>query len=246
MFYRFRDIAGFSLHAKDADFGSVRDLYFDDTSWIVRFLVASTGPWLFGREVLIPSRLLGVPDLRRRTWPVDLSREEVEDAAGAETNPPVSEQLPRIDFAALSPYLVAPPDGGYSPVVAEQFLAMEARRHGTVEERSDHDPNLRSMSEVLGYSIAATDGEIGEVDDCLVHPEDWRLQYLIVDTGGWLTARLVVIPCDWVTDVSWADRQVAVAVSKDTVENSPQPGDMADIAEDELQRLHAHYTQPMI
>ena len=44
---------GRSIAAIDGDIGSIRDLYFDDITWTIRYLVVDTGSWLPGRQVLI-------------------------------------------------------------------------------------------------------------------------------------------------------------------------------------------------
>jgi len=47
------ELKGVTIQATDGDIGSVQDLYFDDHSWTVRYLVVDTGTWLPGRQVLI-------------------------------------------------------------------------------------------------------------------------------------------------------------------------------------------------
>src|SRR5690242_15404060 len=44
---------GEKLRATDGEIGHVRDFYFDDKTWTIRYLVADTGGWLSGRQVLI-------------------------------------------------------------------------------------------------------------------------------------------------------------------------------------------------
>src|SRR5262249_11151974 len=51
-----RQLKGASLVATDGDVGSVQDLYFDDTTWTIRYLVVDAGTWLSGRRVLISPR----------------------------------------------------------------------------------------------------------------------------------------------------------------------------------------------
>src|SRR3546814_13431113 len=51
------------------------------------------------------------------------------------------------------------------------------------------DPNLRSAVEVEGYHVAASDGEIGHIDDFLVDDTDWSLRFLVIDTRNWLPGR---------------------------------------------------------
>lgn len=52
---------------------------------------------------------------------------------------------------------------------------------------------LRSMSDLEGYAIAATDGTIGHVKDFYFDDKAWVIRYLVVDTGSWLSSRKVLI-----------------------------------------------------
>ena len=51
-----QSLKGTTIAAKDGEIGSVQDLYFDDLTWTVRYLVVDTGTWLPGRQVLISPR----------------------------------------------------------------------------------------------------------------------------------------------------------------------------------------------
>jgi hypothetical protein len=46
----------------DGEIGRVKEFYFDDLHWTVRYLVAETGNWLTGRQVLISPYALGAVD----------------------------------------------------------------------------------------------------------------------------------------------------------------------------------------
>jgi len=85
------------------------------------------------------------------------------------------------------------------------------------------DPHLRSAREVTGYTIVARDGEVGGLDDLLlaVEPPDWRVRWLVVDTGAYLASHPVVIAPDWVRDVDWAEARAFVTVAKDKVAGAP-------------------------
>ena len=41
-------LTGYRLGAIDGEFGKVKDFYFDDETWTIRYLVADTGGWLPG------------------------------------------------------------------------------------------------------------------------------------------------------------------------------------------------------
>src|SRR5215468_930497 len=59
-------ILGSHLHAIDGNIGCVRDLYVDDRSWEVEYVVIETRPWFPGRRVLVPAAALGRVNGRRR------------------------------------------------------------------------------------------------------------------------------------------------------------------------------------
>jgi len=72
-----------------------------------------------------------------------------------------------------------------------------------------------------GLAIQATDGELGTVDQFYFDDETWGIRYLIVDTGGWLGGRRVLISPYSILHTDWQARRVDVALTKKQVENSP-------------------------
>ena len=60
MFTNIKLLYGKKLGASDGDIGHVKDFYFDDKTWLVRYLVADTGSWLSGRQVLLTSHAFGI------------------------------------------------------------------------------------------------------------------------------------------------------------------------------------------
>lgn len=52
---------------------------------------------------------------------------------------------------------------------------------------------VRNAKDLIGHAIHATDGDIGKVVDLYFDDERWAIRYLVVDTGGWLTGRKVLI-----------------------------------------------------
>jgi PRC-barrel domain len=46
---------------------------------------------------------------------------------------------------------------------------------------------LRNSSEIIGYSVGATDGQLGRVVDFLFDDDTWLVRWLVIDTGSWLS-----------------------------------------------------------
>jgi uncharacterized protein YrrD len=80
---------------------------------------------------------------------------------------------------------------------------------------------LRNAKDLLGYSIRATDGEIGTIADLYFDDQRWAIRYIVVDTGGWLTGRKVLISPRAFGVPEWHAKVLPVSLTKKQVENSP-------------------------
>jgi hypothetical protein len=85
-------LKGYTVRATDGDVGSVREFYFDDDNWTVRYLVVDTGSWLLGRKVLISPLALGTVDWNSQVLRVNMNKQRVENSPDIETDKPVSRQ----------------------------------------------------------------------------------------------------------------------------------------------------------
>jgi sporulation protein YlmC with PRC-barrel domain len=80
---------------------------------------------------------------------------------------------------------------------------------------------LHNVKELRGDRIAASDGEIGAVDEVYFDDQDWRVRYFVVDTGGWLSGRKVLISPVAVDRAKSSEHALAVGLSREQVEHSP-------------------------
>jgi len=80
---------------------------------------------------------------------------------------------------------------------------------------------LRDTNDLKDFTIHATDGDIGSVVDCFFDDEAWTVRYLVVDTGGWLLGRKVLISPISVMHADWSKKAIPVAITKKQVEDSP-------------------------
>ena len=92
MLRNLKDIEKCTLHATDGDIGQVKDLYFDDHAWVVRYLIVDTGSWLFDRKVLISPISIQKPDWPEHSLPAAITRDQVKNSPDVDTDKPVSRQ----------------------------------------------------------------------------------------------------------------------------------------------------------
>src|ERR1044071_4507943 len=87
-----KQIEGDKLGATDGEIGHVKDFYFDDVEWVVRYVVADTGSWMPGRLVLISPHALGRLYQGGKVLLVNLTREQIEKSPSIDAHKPVSRQ----------------------------------------------------------------------------------------------------------------------------------------------------------
>lgn len=217
------ELKTYTIHATDGDLGRVKDLYFDDDQWTVRYYVIDTRKWLPGNKVLLSPISLDNLNDQERSLNVLASKETVKDSPSIDEEQTVSRQYE----ANLSNYYGWNYYwggngywGGYGQPKSLFQLDTTSEDIGD-NYIDDHENHLRSVNEVTGYKINAKDGKIGEVQDFLINEESWTIDYIVVDTNRWLPGKSVLLKTEWITDVNWHEREVTVNVSKEAIEKGP-------------------------
>jgi hypothetical protein len=73
-------LKGYKLDSRDGEIGKVEEFYFDDHHWTIRYLVADTGNWLTGRQVLISPYALVAVNPEKQHIVIDLTKKQIEDS----------------------------------------------------------------------------------------------------------------------------------------------------------------------
>ncbi|MEZ4615968.1 MAG: PRC-barrel domain-containing protein [Caldilineaceae bacterium] len=103
---------------------------------------------------------------------------------------------------------------------------------------------LRKLNNLRGFTIAATDGEIGKVDDFYFEDDSWALRYMVVDTGPWILGRQVLISPIAIDAVDWEAQVLSVHLTKEKVKNSPAIGEAQPVSRQHEIALHDYYGWP--
>jgi len=252
MLWNASGINGYAIEASDGRLGTISDFLFDDSSWVVRWLVVDTGKWLSGRKVLLPSSVLGDLDQTNKEFSVKVNMQQIEASPDISTERPVSRQMESnvYDHYRWKPYwtsglYMGGPGylGGYmGGNMAKPPLSESRRQLERIDDaqREHDDPHLRSIEAVSGYHIHASDGEIGHVEDFLVNDSDWRLHYLVVDTRNWWPGKKILVSSRSAGVIDWTNRLVNLDVDRERIKDSPayDPSMTIDRAYDEKYLKH--------
>jgi hypothetical protein len=170
---------GKKLGAIDGHIGHVKDFYFDDSSWMIRYLVADTGPWLAGRLVLLPSHAFAADAFEtaeaadNEILRVNLTRSQIERSPSIDLHHPIS----RLYEEAYHRYYRWP--FYWTAGSGDDHLSTEDLQLEILPQPGD-DPRLRSTQTVTGYRVLATDGPVGSVTGLMIHGRDWKIHELII------------------------------------------------------------------
>jgi hypothetical protein len=220
-----KQLLGNKLGASDGDIGHVKDFYFDDQNWAVRYLVADTGSWLTGRQVLLSPHAIGSLHHDGKILRVKLTRKKIEDSPAIESHKPVSRQHEEEyhRYYGWPAYWLGDGMWGMNEgMILETPPILPGKSTAANGSRSKRaDAHLRSTQAVSGYRVEATDGIIGHVCDFMVDEKSWVIGQLAVKTGHRFTGSEVLIPTSKVDRISYEASTVFVMLAKEDVEQSP-------------------------
>jgi PRC-barrel domain protein len=80
---------------------------------------------------------------------------------------------------------------------------------------------LRSLGDLKGYAVTATDGDVGGVANFLLDDEHWVIRYLVVEPKGPSGPPRLLISPIFFRQVDWLTQTFHLALTKDKVNNSP-------------------------
>jgi hypothetical protein len=235
-----KDLKGYRIQALDGEIGKVHDFFVGDESWLVRYLVVDTGVWIPKRKVLLSPLFLGRPGGEERCFPVRLSRQEIEDSPEIHTDMPVSMERKQAvrdyGWLALLPLTgqggtpgAVPPPAGATPAPAPHYKEPE---------------QLRSLNEGRGYRVRARDGKVGRVADFIVDDHEWIVRYAVIDIGGLLPEKSVLLSPGWAEWVHWAGQEIHVDLRKHEIESAPEYSPFDPVNRELEVRTYNYYGRP--
>ncbi len=92
MVRNFETLRGGAVRASDGEVGAIRETYFDDAHWTVRYLIVTVGAWPEGRDVLMSPKEAGPTDAQSASMGVRLTMEQVQKAPSIQTDQPIFRQ----------------------------------------------------------------------------------------------------------------------------------------------------------
>jgi sporulation protein YlmC with PRC-barrel domain len=224
MFRSIQQLYGNKLGASDGEIGHVKDFYFDDQNWAIRYLVADTGNWLPRRQVLLSPHSLGRLDQAEKVLRVKLTRKQIEDSPPIESHKPVSRQYEEefYRYYGWPYYWQGDALWGLSgfPILELPPTPLPSQSRTTIGPQLEPtDAHLRSTQTVNGYNVRTSDDvTVGHVCDFMMDTESWAVRQLVVKTGHRLSGNEALIQTKTVDRISYDESTLFVRLSAEAVE----------------------------
>lgn len=253
MLKNLKDMKGFKILANDTvneTIGTVKDIYFDDERWAVRYLVIDTRSWLFEDLVLIsPYSVSGVDWENGIIW-VNLPKYKIENAPKAKLNKPVTRKfesafnnyfkLPHYWSNGLGLDIEGIWGSGFTPQVPEE----NAQRFiPNFDYETKNDQHLHSMREISTFRLRAVDDEsFGAFEDFIMEVDTWALRYLVIDTHKFLPGgKKILLSPEWVERFDWDSKKIVTDYLRHSIENCPEYNPSVPIDRMMEEELHTHF-----
>jgi hypothetical protein len=238
MLRNLKDLEHLSIAAIDGIVGRVRDFYFDDDAWVIRYFIVETNDKSPHRRVLISPIAVGRPDYIQKVLPVSITQKQVEASPDIDIDRPVSRQQ-EAGYLGYFGYGAYWGGGGLWGAGMYPDILQGGLQPTTTHD--DDDPHLRSVNAVMRYYVHAEDGDIGHIDGFLVDERSWAIRYLIINTSNWWLGHPVIIAPEWIDHVDWAESTVYVDLSRQAIKDSPRYDPTVGLDSDREAVLRAHY-----
>ena len=100
---------------------------------------------------------------------------------------------------------------------------------------------FRRVRDFTSLTLYAVDGQVGSILELYFDDQNWTVRYLIVQTGGWLMGRNVLIAPVAVAGIDDADGSMRINLRKDRIEQAPPIEQAKPISRRYEERYYEHF-----
>lgn len=264
------DLLNCMVFGIDSYLGPVRDVYFDDSEWVLRYLVIEMSePAISSHHLISP---LSIKDIRyeRKEIYVNIYYDKIINSPEIDINLPISRQneiaLRRYYewpiYWGQSEFFDTPPLPGFQkPSIPfdestemfsedEDFEQLREEPNGEEfmesefarsEEEVTYSNNLRSHSEITGYRIKTVDTDNSFVIDLIYNDSDWVVNYLTLDVGNTYSKEFILLTIKWISDIDWSKSRIKITLDQECLDKAPRLSEDQRVTKEYERKINIYY-----
>jgi hypothetical protein len=246
-----KDLQRYTLWNEEGRIGSLHSFLFDDENLrIIRYLVVDTGEWLHKKRVLLSPLVINDADWALKKINVTLTKDQIRKCPDIDVHKSISRKKEEeyLKFYKLPIYWQSvpppPPPATVKPIITPETPSNSKTEEKGLTANEGMESYLRSSREVIGYHVEGRDGEIGTVNDLIADDREWIIQYMVVDTGEWLSGKNILISPYWIERISWEETKVCVDLFRKAVKDAPEYDPSQPVNREYEAILYDYYGRP--
>lgn len=227
------DMLRHKASAKGALF-PIKEVFFDAGQGLLRFVALDIGGWFNNLEVVVSTRLMGDPDESNREWPIEISPDAIK-AAPEWSDPKV---FGHTKMASIPPIMVGPMGEGYAgfPTLNWHETQNDSETPGNRKVEG-----FSRLSDWMGLPVFGHESEVGTLIDILFEPKTGTLSHLVIDTGGVISARQMIVPYERLLNLAKGGSHVMMDVTEKLLREAPALEHFDMLNRSWLDTLRAYY-----
>jgi len=218
MLNRAKMLKGYKLESLDDEIGRIKEFYFDDQHWVIRYLVADTGNWLTDKLVLISPLALSALNKEQQKIEINLKKKQIEDSPFFDRNISWNFEELYYEYYGWPMYW----DGPYIWGPYPQIMHYHEKWWIHTQEMKKCNFQLCTTNDVIGHHIHSENIRIGNIEDFIIDDETWVIHYLIIDAQNWLPGKKVIVSPKWIEHISWKESKVFIHLPQKNIKLLPE------------------------
>lgn len=105
---------------------------------------------------------------------------------------------------------------------------------------------ISAKKRVLDSDVRGRDESLGTIKDVLFDDTSWRVRYLVVDTGGWLSGRKVVLHPVALAGVDWPACEVRTEMTRSQIDQGPPLDEHEPVSRQHQENLAKYFNWPAV
>lgn len=177
-----KQLLGYKISAIDGEIGKVKEFYFDEMSWTIRYIIVETGSLFFGRKVMISTQAIIDAQWETEHLLTNMTIQQIE------TSPKVEDgkQLTR-----------------GQEILLNQHYNWKSYWDVSIQKIADGSNSyLFHTNDLTGYQLIASDGQVGSIKDFIVDKTSWKINSIVIDAFKTTPAREIVLSPRWIKEIN--------------------------------------------
>ena len=228
-----QSLSHFKILCTDGELGKIKDFYFDEQWFYLRYLVVDTSLFLIRHLVLISPICFDYIDIDKNEIHLNLSKQKLEDSPPFGFEETVSMKYERAYHQHfswpyygrynLTPWTIGPygiPWPYYESDSDNPEYDIVKQKNDLIEEAKK--TRLRSTRELRGYSLRGKDNKkFGHLQSLILNTVKYSVEYFVIDTINYWPSKLVLVRPNWIKFINWEKKEVGFNLSKKLIVESP-------------------------